>query len=361
MKWTEEEDSFLRRYHKQLSHGEISELLDNRTQKAIEHRMSHLGLTERRTTSIIKWTPQECSVLEMYQRGEITRSQVSAFLPERSEIAITSKINKSELVFRHTWNDIDDAFLKEHYRSWSLSDMASYFGVTQSSIAHRLSRLNLYRGRQYRLDEDYFYNVTDESAYWAGFIAADGNICDRTGRLSISLSTKDEDHLFKFKNMIGYEGHIRHRSNERWGKIHYSATLSLTSQGISGALRSIYNIVPNKSLILEPPNLERSSHIKSFVVGYIDGDGFVSDTKDGWGVGVAGTAAMMSYIKGLFDSEYPPLNERYAQINIYNNISRFIVTGKRVSYILEDLITLNIPFMDRKWRKVFNFFGCDYE
>ena len=52
-------------------------------------------------------------------------------------------------------------------------------------------------------DETVFDEITEESAYWMGFLMADGNIYlpkgKRNPRITLVLSEKDKEHIVKFK------------------------------------------------------------------------------------------------------------------------------------------------------------------
>ena len=58
--------------------------------------------------------------------------------------------------------------------------------------------------RKYNLNDSFFSheNLTIDSCYWAGFIAADGNIAKNKKQITISLQHDDKTHLIKFKKLI---------------------------------------------------------------------------------------------------------------------------------------------------------------
>ena len=137
-------------------------------------------------------------------------------------------------------------------------------------------------------DEDFFNRDTPESFYWAGFIAADGCVCEKKNStnitLSINLATKDENHLQKLKNAIKYTGKI-YRTQEvgSWkfkklkkpmyfqSKLIITITNSLTINGLNR-----FNIFPRKSLVYEFPEwLKNHLLVNHFIRGYFDGDGSV--------------------------------------------------------------------------------------
>ncbi|UYZ23301.1 LAGLIDADG family homing endonuclease [Mesobacillus jeotgali] len=59
--------------------------------------------------------------------------------------------------------------------------------------------------RKFLLDENFFGKITtEEKAYWLGFILADGSVSKENRRncITLSLSRKDKEHLYKFKKSI---------------------------------------------------------------------------------------------------------------------------------------------------------------
>jgi hypothetical protein len=110
-----------------------------------------------------------------------------------------------------------------------------------------------------------------ESAYWAGFIAADGNV-DHKGRLRVYLGIKDIEHLYKLKEFLGSEHKVA--KNETLNR----CSFELTDKNIVQGLRDLYNIKPNKSYDLMWPSSLPSELCASFIRGYWDGDGSLCET-----------------------------------------------------------------------------------
>lgn len=53
---------------------------------------------------------------------------------------------------------------------------------------------------KYQYNTHYFKNIdTEDKAYWAGFIAADGNVRKDYLKMRLELNIKDLGHLEKFK------------------------------------------------------------------------------------------------------------------------------------------------------------------
>lgn len=58
--------------------------------------------------------------------------------------------------------------------------------------------------KQYSCNEKFFNSINEKSAYWAGFIIADGCVRKHnySYEVSINLATRDRDQLIKFNNEL---------------------------------------------------------------------------------------------------------------------------------------------------------------
>lgn len=165
------------------------------------------------------------------------------------------------------------------------------YGVADVTITSLLKKRDIFirnrsnAKRTNQIKEDVFDTITEESAYWIGFILADGNVYHpkkRSKQLNIGLSEKDWEHLEKFKKFIG--------SNK---KLYYNkgaVFISFYSNRIVEKLAE-YGIVPRKSEIAKvPESLKNNRH---FWRGMIDGDGWVGKRM----LGICGTFSVVSSFK----------------------------------------------------------------
>lgn len=136
-------------------------------------------------------------------------------------------------------------------------------------------------------NEHSFDVITEESAYWLGFLMADGCVSVRVRQQmpTLSLEIKDLDHLEKFKKFMDSKHKIGHRRNV------YS--LHFRARGIKDRLAT-FGIVPNKSLNAKVIGLQNNRH---FWRGIIDGDGCIGTYK-------AGLTLVMNGSKDLCDQFY---------------------------------------------------------
>jgi hypothetical protein len=150
--------------------------------------------------------------------------------------------------------------------------LAREFGVSGEAIRGLLDRRNIPRRTpevarvQFKVNHSFFESVASEAqAYWLGFVAADGSISGN--ELSISLQTRDEEHLALFLNHIQSSHRIR---TYTYDSLQF-CRVSIKSRPLIAALAR-YAITSNKSFTLRWPSLS-DTLLPHFTRGYVDGDG----------------------------------------------------------------------------------------
>jgi hypothetical protein len=176
-------------------------------------------------------------------------------------------------------NDIDDDEVVRLYDSGlSQAALALMFGVTQTCIGTRLRK----RGvsirpktalRIHSLRETAFDVITEQSAYWLGFLMADGSVTSSKGKNAVSVcaSVKDFSHLDALRKWLHATCPVtRYISKCSNGALVKMCVFRFSSERIVAALAR-YGVVPTKSLTAKVSNdLKTDRH---FWRGVLDGDG----------------------------------------------------------------------------------------
>ena len=157
--------------------------------------------------------------------------------------------------------DIQDIILM-YENNYSLKLIGEKFNCDQGVIKRKLVELNKYnpdrRCKKYSLNDNYFEKIdSEEKAYWLGFIAADGSISKRDtagSTLTFNLNIQDKLHLEKFLQAIESKAIIKEKEGSGFGEGTTIASVTINSTKMIEDLGK-YNIVPKKSLILIPPNI----------------------------------------------------------------------------------------------------------
>ena len=161
----------------------------------------------------------------------------------------------------------------------TINNVARMYKINNKSIFRRLHELGI-KTKEYKNCNENIFDVidTEEKAYWLGFLYADGCVSTKGNSIQINISTKDIEHLEKFKSFIGSTNKINiHRTHEFGSKKPQNFMCSLNVQNKHMHESLIKNgCIPRKSLILKFPNIQifkSDDLIRHFLRGYCDGDG----------------------------------------------------------------------------------------
>jgi len=296
--WEPEEIEALRRLYpdSQVS-PEQMEAFFNRNYRAISLKACHLGL-KRSTGGMRAWREEEIADLkQMYPGLRYTKKQLEEHFG-RSWTAIRIRGDKLGLrrLRANSWTEDEIADLRRMYLDLTVApeQLVAHFGRSLKAIRTEASELGLKRYNS-QVNHAYFREInTHEQAYWLGFLAADGCVhITRQGAYNIRLDlhVRDEQAIRKFGSSIA-PGATPHRYNNQ-------LRIAFNSKEMAQDLAR-YGIVPNKSLILRWPDILPDLYTPTFILGYFDGDGCLSQSKRGnkryWHWSVVGTQAFLSKI-----------------------------------------------------------------
>lgn len=156
----------------------------------------------------------------------------------------------------------------------------------------------------YDIDLSKFEELSEETLYWIGFIAADGCIFDyESGNVgfTLALNEQDKSHLQKFQNFIK-DSRPLYYSEEK-----HTYTLTIKRREIYDIL-TLYGITPAKSLTIKRPDfIQTEEQAKAWIRGYIDGDGSLAVTYPrpnypAFEVGIVGTKDVLYFIRSYTTS-----------------------------------------------------------
>ena len=204
--------------------------------------------------------------------------------------------------------------------------------------------------KHYSHNEDYFEVIdTEPKAYWLGFMAADGCVrnCSHSKWIfSINQAVKDVHHIQKFKEAIEATNPIYYQN-----KTNSAVRLRINSKKTCLDLID-KGIVPNKSLILEPPKNVLQNLIRHWIRGYFDGDGCISIRPKRKGrkrVTILGTNEVCEFISSQIPFNTP--------ISKFQNIYRVRINReKAIQWVYQYFYLDSTVFLERKHIKF-----CDEE
>lgn len=272
-------------------------------------------------------------------------------------------------IFYPVWTNTEKQIVVESMSKLSYRKICDLLpGRTLNSIKQRATLLGLHRDRHVMchlgqkkigVNEEFFERKTLTSAYWAGFIAADGCVLNNP-RFEVRLwvHEKDRIHIERFVADTGYHGQIKLRKGE--------SVIGVTVSGVEKwvvALQKIYSIGPKKTWFLVAPNLEVPEELEfvlAYIRGYIDGDGCWATSQSRGGkrrlhLVLVGTQAILVWIVKMLSLIVGSQIIREPRLN--KGCFKYTLSGKLAEQVAEVLSSLIVPRLDRKWNIADGF--CD--
>jgi hypothetical protein len=248
--------------------------------------------------------------------------------------------------------------------SSSIRSQAYRLGESSSNLGERIS---MSKTRPSVMDT-FFENVNDiNGSFIAGLIASDGNIYfdKKNPRISIKLKVDDRDYLEDIKKFMGVPGELylvkRGEGYILGRKINIKDQVMLNVFSVKTAVRHLeenYNITPNKTLTLMPPNITDLRAKISYTVGYIDGDGSIY-TSSGVVKGKRyyynklSIYGQLPIIQWMQNEVFGVLNPQTKNIKIKKNsdsgLYSITFSESSLTSYLHEVDKLNLPKMERKW------------
>ena len=191
--------------------------------------------------------------------------------------------------------------------------------------------------------ENPFECMSTEAKYWIGYIFADGHLVYNNRAYSISLFSKDENIMLKFKNFIGDKAKMYKRPSGIYQVIY-------NSKPVTKWFMETFNIPQVKALTLNP-NIELDWDI---VHGYFDGDGSIRlngthyETKFTTGSEIWANRLKNFLEKYEIESVITPKGKAF-DVNIYKKSS--------VATLFAYLYTTNTSRLEYKYQRFVALFG----
>lgn len=323
----------------------------------------------------VKWSLEQDKLLaEKYNTNN--KEELLQFFPGRTVAALTHRALKLGIVESGLrWTTEEDDLLKRFYSIKTNKELNKILNRSLDGIQGRAKNLGLKKEigggftRSTSVNYSFFKDPNVLNAYWAGFIAADGCVLDN-GSVSISLSTKDTNHLMRFMEDCSYTGRLSYESsrvtNIYGHKSHCGEKSKLSINGVSNTwIKDLYknfSITPRKTFTLTPPNITNKEHILSYIVGYLDGDGclYINNVKKN-GVLVKkrlyanflGTQELLVWIVDFLNMYIPSVYN--SLVRNYGSIYTLSFSGKRLYKFIDISCSLDIPRLKRKWEPAVEF------
>lgn len=209
-----------------------------------------------------------------------------------------------------------DEVIKFYLAGNGLNKCAKKFNVYSRDIKKLLQDNNIHI-RSYQeimscreRDEDFFKKQNHDMAWLVGFLAADGSISEHGNTITIQLSQKDEEVLYKIRTLLGIDNSITYyTTNTGFDVVTYRWSSKTHKTDLAE-----YGVIPNKTFILKPPYKLNPDYYLDYIRGYFDGDGSINLIKNNNGRGngnlrwqvCSATIEIIEFILDIFEKNDIP-------------------------------------------------------
>jgi hypothetical protein len=224
--------------------------------------------------------------------------------------------------------------IRRYQDGQGITEIGAAIGCTPSGAHRFLKRSGIQRRTQtqakrllHPLREDVFDEISEESAYWIGFLMADGCVTYRRGCYAIALVLKvsDREHVGDFLKFLGSNNILTEEPKNG------SVRATVQSKRLAEALAK-FGVTPRKSKTARVIGLETSV---PFWRGVVDGDGSVfHDAKGRAGITLCGSEALVGQFSEFVRTVSPDCK---ANIHRMKGIFSFAVNGTHAYRVAESL------------------------
>lgn len=260
------------------------------------------------------------------------------------------------------WTEKEIEFLLTNYEKMSYKNIGKELKRSQSSVENKAHKIGVKQNKKYHFNSEFFKPPLNErSAYWIGFIAADGFVSEDGKELSIELIKSDDMHLKKFnKDLRGNIPVFYKTKKPRYIKGKYTGESEICKIRVYNKLLvsdlNFLGIFPRKSLSIKFQNLKNDLLTWSYIRGFFDGDGtlyydkrsnqlrckvscsspdfreefqvFVNKLgiktyEDDGGVGITGKECTRMFLSNIYDNATIYLDRKYKKYQNYKYLFGF--------------------------------------
>lgn len=220
--------------------------------------------------------------------------------------------------------------------------------------------------RVYTINDDFFKIQSHDMAYVLGLIASDGNISRKENCITIELEKSDDYLLENINKITNNSRPLKYYTYKR----NDSSTVTEVAKFQTWSYKwkqdlSVYNIVPNKTHILQPPTFLKDEFYISYIKGYFDGDGSVYtdfNIKRCTVSFVGASKPLIEWIKNILINKYGIISSKieYRILETGNDFYRFLIgnqEGIKKLYKLWYIDNTSPLFLKRKKERFEKFFS----
>jgi hypothetical protein len=246
-----------------------------------------------------------------------------------------------------------DQLVQEYLQGKPSTTLAQDFGLSVSAICRLLDRRGLERrtpamsARKYTLNEHAFETIIEESAYWIGFLTADGTILndENDGAILLKTAECDRGHLEKFQSFLQAGHKVVYHASEpgRYSGSTGFYRIAIYSKPLVISLQQ-YGLLPNKTGNESIHLLATNRH---FWRGVVDGDGYIGISGNSPRLEVVGNAHLLQQFIDFLNLHLPECTN---PVRPHRTIFRVGFYGKTARGVIAHLYCDCSVALERKQR-----------
>lgn len=226
------------------------------------------------------WTEEQIEFLK-YNYQSMTIEEIANAL-NKTYSCVFSKANKLGLsktgCKNNKWSEEEIDFIKNHYKDMTTNEIAEYLNRTPKAVHVKKSRLGLKNDPIYDYDRNKFEKIlTEEDAYWLGFLYADGYVCHSNHNwwYGVELQYRDIGHLKKLNKYMNGNMHIDtfYHKSPTSDNICKMCKIAYYSRSLFENLVRCGCVQRKSKIITMPLDIVPEELMRHFIRGYFDGDG----------------------------------------------------------------------------------------
>lgn len=275
--------------------------------------MSRRYWTEEQIDEIIKKYQDGTSQGRLAEVYDCSRTAINTVLKNNNVHIRTMKETNSKILEE----EVILSIIKEYViNKKSLYVLAKEFHLSQDKITSVLKehgiKLRTYAeakdlSRVYTIDDNFFKTQSHDMAYLLGFLAADGNISLKENAIFIEVHEQDKDLLEDFRKITNNSRPLSFYNHHHEDCKDTPAVKFATWSREWKKDLAVYNIVPQKTFILQPPTFLNREYYSSYIKGFFDSDGsiYFNESKDSYCVQIsAASKYIIDWIRGVLSNQY---------------------------------------------------------
>ncbi len=212
-------------------------------------------------------------------------------------------------------------------------------------------------------DESFWEVPNALNSYYAGLAAADMSVGTSRSILAWGCASEDDEYMQGFIDATKFTGKLvkftRVGTSICGGRVatpilYHSRVVISACQKWCDDLSRNFNVIPNKTHRLRPPNLTTDYLKCCYLIGLFDGDGAISHYLRARPIIAYGSASkdIVEWVQQFVESRFPfqiRLKPQVVRTLLDGRYHHYTINGMVAAKLIEFFRTIDVPHFARKW------------